>query len=78
MVKISKDLGVKHFIYASSSSVYGIKDEPEVTEELSLEPLIDYSKYKALCEDILMKEQTKDFLTIVRPATVCGYAQDKD
>lgn len=75
MVKISKDLGVKHFIYASSSSVYGIKDEPEVTEELSLEPLTDYSKYKALCEDILIKEQTKDFsVTIVRPATVCGYA----
>ncbi|MBN1106747.1 MAG: SDR family oxidoreductase, partial [Deltaproteobacteria bacterium] len=47
LVDISKKTGVKRFIYASSSSVYGIKDEPEVTEDLPLEPLTDYSKYKA-------------------------------
>ena len=75
MVKISKNHGINHFIYASSSSVYGVKDDDQVIEELSLEPLTDYSKYKALCEDILLKEQTPDFnVTVVRPATVCGYA----
>lgn len=68
--------GVERFIYASSSSVYGIKDEPNVTEELPLEPLTDYSKYKALCEDVLL-EKTKEAAMvplIIRPATVCGYS----
>ncbi|MBU1061329.1 MAG: SDR family oxidoreductase [Candidatus Omnitrophica bacterium] len=75
LVKISKDLGVRRFIYASSSSVYGIKEEDEVTEALRLEPLTDYSKYKALCEDVLLKETSPDFTTLVyRPATVCGYS----
>ena len=75
LVKASKDAGVNQFIYASSSSVYGIKNDEEVTEELSLEPLTDYSKYKAMCEDILIAEQEIDFkVTILRPATVCGYA----
>ena len=76
LVKLSKDNGVKRFIYASSSSVYGIKDEKEVTENLCLKPLTDYSKYKALCEDILLKEKSKNFHPlIIRPATVCGYAK---
>ena len=75
LVDISKKSGVKRFIYASSSSVYGIKDEPEVTEDLPLEPLTDYSKYKALCEKVLMDAATDDFIvTIVRPSTVCGYS----
>lgn len=75
LIKASKDAGVTQFIYASSSSVYGIKDEEEVTEELSLQPLTDYSKYKAMCEDVLINEQESDFVvTILRPATVCGYA----
>jgi nucleoside-diphosphate-sugar epimerase len=75
LVKISKDEGIKRFIYASSSSVYGVKKELNVTEEMKLEPLTDYSKYKALCEEILIKYSTKDFVTlIVRPATVCGYS----
>jgi UDP-glucose 4-epimerase len=47
---------VRRFVYASSSSVYGIKDVQNVTEDLALEPLTDYSKYKAMCEDVLMKE----------------------
>src|SRR5262249_47105797 len=55
LVAVAKDSGVRRFIYASSSSVYGIKDEPNVTEELALEPLTDYSKYKALCEEVLLK-----------------------
>src|SRR5215468_1264079 len=48
LVKASKDAGVKRFIYASSSSVYGIKDAPDVHEGLALQPLTDYSKYKAM------------------------------
>ncbi len=71
----AKAAGVERFVYASSSSVYGIKDEAEVTEELPLEPLTDYSKYKALCEDILLQRRSADFaILIIRPATVCGYA----
>lgn len=75
IVKIAKENGVERFIYASSSSVYGIKEVENVTEELPLEPLTDYSKYKALCEDILLQSISSDFtVLIVRPATVCGYS----
>ncbi|MCG8507709.1 MAG: NAD-dependent epimerase/dehydratase family protein [Rhodospirillales bacterium] len=75
LVRAAKAAGVGRFIYASSSSVYGIKDEPEVTEDLSLEPLTDYSKFKALCEDILEEEREPGFVTCsIRPSTVCGYA----
>jgi nucleoside-diphosphate-sugar epimerase len=75
LVGISKKNGVKRFIYASSSSVYGIKEEDQVTEDLPLEPLTDYSKYKAKCEEVLLKEATDNFMvTIVRPSTVCGYS----
>lgn len=74
LIKICKKK-IDKFIYASSSSVYGIKDNKEVTEELSLEPLTDYSKYKALCENILINESGNNFCsTILRPATVCGYS----
>jgi nucleoside-diphosphate-sugar epimerase len=75
LVKIAKKNKVKRFIYASSSSVYGIKDEEKVTEELSLEPLTDYSKYKMLCEEVLVKEKVPGFtILILRPSTVCGYS----
>jgi nucleoside-diphosphate-sugar epimerase len=75
LVDISKRAGVRHFIYASSSSVYGIKDELEVTEDLPLTPLTDYSKYKVKCEEYLDGAATGDFLvTTIRPATVCGYS----
>jgi nucleoside-diphosphate-sugar epimerase len=75
LVKVSKKCKVQRFIYASSSSVYGIKDVSNVTEDLPLEPLTDYSKYKALCEDVLTAERVPGFTTlIVRPATVCGYS----
>ena len=75
IVKISKDNGIKRFIYASSSSVYGIKDEKNVHEEMELEPLTDYSKFKVNCEDICLKYNSKDFdVLIIRPATVCGYS----
>jgi nucleoside-diphosphate-sugar epimerase len=75
LVDISRDNGVKRFIYASSSSVYGIKDVADVTEDMALEPLTDYSKYKALCEEDLLKKRAPGFTTlIIRPATVCGYS----
>jgi len=75
LVKVSKDSGVRRFIYASSSSVYGIKAEPNVHEDLALEPLTDYSRYKAMCEEVLMRERAPGFTTlIVRPSTVCGYS----
>ncbi|MBM3131629.1 MAG: SDR family oxidoreductase [Chloroflexi bacterium] len=75
LVKTSKRSRVKRFIYASSSSVYGIKEEQKVTEDMPLEPLTDYSKYKALCEQVLRMAQSSDFTTVsVRSATVCGYS----
>ena len=75
LVEISKNCSVKRFIYASSSSVYGIKDEPNVHEEMVLEPLTDYSQFKADCEKILAEYQSDDFTTVtIRPATVCGYS----
>jgi nucleoside-diphosphate-sugar epimerase len=75
LVDISRKSGVKRFIYASSSSVYGVKDELEVTEDLPLEPLTDYSRYKALCEEYLQNAAADDFVvTTIRPSTVCGYS----
>jgi len=75
LVDISKKVGVKNFIYASSSSVYGIKEEAEVTEDLPLEPLTDYSRYKAKCEELLLRKASDNFIvTIIRPSTVCGYS----
>src|ERR1017187_1973025 len=75
LVQIARDSGVKRFVYASSSSVYGVKQEENVTEELPLEPLTDYSKYKAMCEEVLVKYQAPGFTTVTfRPATVCGYS----
>jgi len=75
-VEIVNRQKIKKFIYASSSSVYGIKDEEDVFENMSLEPLTDYSKFKAMCEDVLFKsfDENKCF-TILRPATVCGYSK---
>ena len=75
LVEISREQGVKRFIYASSSSVYGIKKEMDVNEAMTLEPLTDYSRFKAECEKILLDYQSPNFsVVIVRPATVCGYS----
>ena len=75
MVEISKNAGVKRFIYASSSSVYGIKEESNVHESMSLEPLTDYSFFKMNCEEILSEYKSDEFTTTtIRPATVCGYS----
>jgi nucleoside-diphosphate-sugar epimerase len=76
MVQISKKEKIKRFIYASSSSVYGLKSEKNVTEDVSLEPLTDYSKFKVECEKILKPFNSEDFTTVtIRPATVCGYSR---
>lgn len=75
LVMASKAAGVRRFIYASTSSVYGVSDEPEVTEEHPLVPLTDYNKYKGLSEPLLLRHQSPEFTTvIIRPATVCGYS----
>jgi nucleoside-diphosphate-sugar epimerase len=75
LVRAAKRAGVRRFIYASSSSVYGVKRESEVGEDLPLEPLTDYSRYKAMCETVLAEERQPGFVTCtLRPATVCGYA----
>lgn len=76
LVTIAKNAGVRRFIYASSSSVYGVKEVSNVTEDLPLEPLTDYSKFKAMCEEVLLKHCSAGFAGLtIRPATVCGYAK---
>ena len=65
---------VKQFIFASSGSVYGIKEEPQVTEDLSLVPITDYNKTKMISESVLLSFRDEITLNIVRPATVCGYS----
>lgn len=75
LVVASKRAGVRRFIYVSSSSVYGVSDAPEVTEEHPLVPLTLYNKYKGMCEPLLFKHQAPGFTCItLRPATVCGYS----
>jgi nucleoside-diphosphate-sugar epimerase len=75
MVIAAKQAGVKRFIYASSSSVYGVSEAPEVTEEHPLVPLTLYNKYKGMCEPRLFKHQSPGFVCVtIRPATLCGYA----
>jgi nucleoside-diphosphate-sugar epimerase len=75
LVDASKAAGVKRFVYVSSSSVYGVSDAPDVTEEHPLVPLTDYNKYKGLCEPLLLRRRSSSFVPVImRPATVCGYS----
>jgi nucleoside-diphosphate-sugar epimerase len=75
MVVAAKKAGVKRFVYASSSSVYGVSDQPDVTEDHPLVPLTLYNKYKGMCEPLLRKHTDDGFTGVTfRPATVCGYA----
>lgn len=67
--------GVKQFVFASSGSVYGVKDEPEVTEDLSLVPISDYNKTKMVSERVLLSYADRIIVNIVRPATICGYSR---
>jgi nucleoside-diphosphate-sugar epimerase len=70
----AKRLGIKRFIYASSGSVYGVKEEPQVTEDLELKPISEYNKTKMVGERVLLSYQDDMVVQIVRPATVCGYS----
>ena len=75
LVSAAKSVGVKRFMYASSSSVYGVSDAPEVFEDHALIPLTLYNKYKGMCEPILFKYTDEHFTGVIfRPATVCGYS----
>jgi len=75
LARMSKELGLKRFINVSTSSVYGVKEDPEVTEDLPLEPLTIYSKTKADAEPKVMALSDKNFTVVtIRPATICGYS----
>lgn len=75
MVVAAKKIGVRRFLYASSSSVYGVSEEPDVTEDHPLVPLTLYNRYKGMCEPLLNKHIDDKFIGVTfRPATVCGYA----
>jgi nucleoside-diphosphate-sugar epimerase len=75
MVVASKESGIKRFIYASSSSVYGVSEKKNVREDHPLVPLTLYNKYKGMCEPLLLKHTNNNFEGVIfRPATVCGYS----
>ena len=74
VLESAKQNHVRRFIYASTSSVYGIKEEKNVTEDAVCEPLTDYSKYKLECEKALLSDNSDMKKVVLRPATVCGYA----
>ena len=75
LARLSREAGAKRFVFASTSSVYGVSDAPKVTEDQPLAPMTDYSKFKALCEPILLGLAAPRFVpVIIRPATVCGWA----
>ena len=74
-LRAAKSTGVKRFIFASSSSVYGVSEAPEVTEDHPHMPVSLYNKYKSACEQVLWEEANDDFIVVsVRPATLCGYS----
>jgi len=75
LVVAAKKAGVSRFVYASSSSVYGVSESPDVTEDHPLVPLTLYNKFKGMCEPLLFKHMSDDFVCVtIRPATICGYS----
>lgn len=75
LVLAAKLMGVKRFIYCSTSSVYGISESPDVTEDHPFVPITLYNRYKGMCEPLLFKHQSDDFTcAVLRPSTVCGYS----
>jgi len=75
LVTTAKAVGVKRFVYCSSSSVYGVSDSKDVTEDHPLVPLTLYNKFKGMCEPLLFKHQDDNFVCVtIRPATICGYS----
>ena len=75
IIRRAKARGVSRFIYASSASVYGVRDEPDMTEDMRLDPITLYSRYKAEIEQIAFDAGSDHFTTVaVRNSTVCGYS----
>jgi nucleoside-diphosphate-sugar epimerase len=75
LARLAKENGTKRFIFSSSSSVYGIREEEDVTEELELRPLTVYSKTKAMAEEAIRQYNDENFTTVsIRSATICGYS----
>ncbi len=74
LVDKASRFGVKQFIYASSASIYGVKEEPQVTEELPLEPISVYNKTKMVAERVLLSYSNHMQIHCIRPATVCGWS----
>lgn len=74
LVEKAIECKVRQFIFASSGSVYGVKEEAEVTENLSLVPISDYNKTKMISERVLLSYQDQIIINIIRPATLCGYS----
>jgi nucleoside-diphosphate-sugar epimerase len=72
LADLAQRSGIKHFVYASSGSVYGVKDEEQVTEDLVLDPISEYNKTKMVSERVLLSYADNMAVQIVRPATVCG------
>ena len=72
---LAKRAGVERFIYASSGSVYGVKEEEQVTEDLTLEPISEYNKTKMVAERVLLSYAEDMVIQIIRPATVCGLSK---
>jgi nucleoside-diphosphate-sugar epimerase len=75
LVKVAKEKQIRRFVYASTSSVYGISEAENITEDHPLKPITHYNTYKAMCEPILLEETNSNFEGVIfRPATVCGYS----
>ena len=75
LVDIAKNKKVKRFVYASTSSVYGVSESENITEDHQLKPITHYNTYKAMCEPILLQAEDETFEPVIfRPATVCGYS----
>jgi nucleoside-diphosphate-sugar epimerase len=65
---------IRQFVFPSSGAVYGVRSEPQVTEDLDLMPISDYNKTKMVAERVIMSYADSMATTIIRPATVCGYS----
>ncbi len=74
LINLAVSQKVKKIIFASSGSVYGIKKEKKVVEDLTLEPISEYNKSKMIGERVLLSYKRNIDITILRPATVCGYS----
>ena len=74
LIEKAKRNNVSHFMFASSGSVYGVKDEPKVTEDLELVPISVYNKTKMVAERVFLSYKDVMKVHCIRPATVCGFS----